>query len=348
MKLIESLEEIREYGRRWAALPTKTVRTIPAEDIMNLFFAANKFVPELLQHYARLYGFPNYTGASVGWLRRAAGWCYNKTDIIKIDFLWVLFADDVAFNATLLHELCHTEVHNHTTVFWDLFDQKLKEASIIDRDDNRRKVWLQKPWLKKEDGMYLYDTPGEIYRNVSDHKLKAIRDKVCYGVSQDRQWMMRSDHTYISDIYKLIYNTTDKSKCLPEIIENILTGNYKLLTTFDYADAIDFFKDKQVVETYVGYGRGNAKVSDALHEIFETIEQRYTPHMVYERQVRVSALFILSAHAGSAIPLNDIGKVLEDKYFTDIQMCIPIFIEGPDLAMDVFCAHLIFAKEYSY
>ena len=68
MKLIESLEEIREYGRRWAALPTKTVRTIPAEDIMNLFFAANKFVPELLQHYARLYGFPNYTGASVGWL----------------------------------------------------------------------------------------------------------------------------------------------------------------------------------------------------------------------------------------------------------------------------------------
>ncbi len=346
MKLIQSLEELRDYGRRWAALPTKTIRTIPGEDIMNLFIAANKFVPEVLQHYARLYGFPNYKGASVGWLRGAAGWCYTNSNIIRIDFLYVLFADDVAFNATLLHELCHTEVHNHTTVFWELFDQKLKEASIIDREDNSRKVWLQKPWLKKEDGMYLYDTPGDRYGNVSAHKQKAIRDKVCYGFSQDRQWMMRSDQAYISDIYKLIYNTVDKIKCLPEIIENILTGHCKLLTTFDYADALDFFKGKQLVETYVGYGKGDTKVTEAFHAIFETIEQHHPLHMMCEKQVRVSALFIFSANAGSAIPMNDIDKILDDNYFADIRMYSAIFIEDPNLGMDVFCTHMILAQEY--
>lgn len=44
MTLIQSLEEIRTYGREWAALPTKAARAIPAEDIMHLFVAANKFV----------------------------------------------------------------------------------------------------------------------------------------------------------------------------------------------------------------------------------------------------------------------------------------------------------------
>ena len=346
MTLIQSLEEIRTYGREWAALPTKAARAIPAEDIMHLFVAANKFVPELLQHYARLYGFPNYSGASVGWLRRAAGWCYNRTNIIKIDFLHVLFADDVAFNATLLHELCHTEVHNHTIAFWMLFDQKLKEASIIDRGDDSRKKWLESSRLQNQDATYLYDTPGNIYENVSDHKREAIRDKVCYGFSQDRQWMMRSNQQYISDIYKLMYNLVDERKWLPEIIENILTGNCKLLTTFDYAEAIAFFKDKQLVETYVGYGKGNAKVADAFHEIFETIRnpQQYR---AYRDDVRISCLPVFSANAGSVMPLKDIDRMLNDKYFTDIQMHSPIFIENPNLEMDLFCAHLLVATEYS-
>lgn len=351
MKLIQSLEEIREYGREWAALPTKAVRTITAEKITNLFIAANKFVPELLQHYARRYGFPNYKGASVGWLREAAGWCYNKTDIITIDFLHVLFADDIAFNATLLHELCHTEVHNHTIVFWELFDQKLKEASIIDQDNNSRKVWLQKPWLKTEDSMCLYDTPGDIYKNVSTHKRKAIRDKVCYGIYQDRQWMMHSDQQYISDILRVLYNVDtgiNRRKWLPEIIEKILTGNCTLLTTFEAVDAIDFFKGKQVIETYVGYGKGAAKANEAFREISETIKQRYPMHMGCKKQVRISALLIFSAHASSDFPVNDIDKILEEKYFTDIQMWCTVFIEDPNLGMDVFCTHLILAKEYLY
>lgn len=346
MQLIQSLEEIRAYGRRWAALPIKAVRAIPAEEIMNLFVAANRFVPELLQQYARQYDFANYAGASVGWLRRATGWCRDKDNTIKIDFLWVLFADDVAFNSTLLHELCHTEVHDHTIVFWDLFDRKLKQAAIIDRDDNRRKLWLRKPALKNQEGMHLYDTPGDRYVNVSAHKQKAIREKVCYGFSQHREWMVRSEQQYLSGVYRLIYHIdqeTDERGRLPQIIKNIFRGNCKLLTTFDYADAIDFFKGKQLVETYVGYGNAGDGVTDVLCEIFAIIRSR-PQYVVRERGVCVSAMFVFSANAGSAISLNDVGEVLRGGYFADMQMCCSsILVEDPDLGEGVFCVHLILA-----
>lgn len=117
------------------------------------------------------------------------------------------------------------------------------------------------------------------------------------------------------------------------------------MTTFDYADAIDFFKGKQLVETYVGCGRGDAKVSDAFHKIFETIIDRLRHDEIYGEDVLVSALFIFSVRAGSAIPLDDIDRMLEDKRFTDIQMHSPVFMEDPDLETDGFCAHLILARE---
>gem|GEM_PF-3840978 len=59
-------------------------------------------------------------------------------------------------------------------------------------------------------------------------------------------------------------------------------------------------------------------------------------------------LFIFSAYAGSAIPLNDLAKMLDDKYFTDIQIYSAICIEDSNLGMDVFCVHMILAIEYSY
>jgi hypothetical protein len=57
----------------------------------------------------------------------------------KIGFLEVLFANDTRFHTILLHEPCHTKHHNHKVSFGELLDAKLKEASIIDKDDGSRK-----------------------------------------------------------------------------------------------------------------------------------------------------------------------------------------------------------------
>ena len=85
MKPIKSLEEIRERGRKWAEAPTKTIRAISQKEILNLYTAANKFIPDRLRHYARLYGFPNYKRASVRCLHHAVGRCGNDNHI-DIDF----------------------------------------------------------------------------------------------------------------------------------------------------------------------------------------------------------------------------------------------------------------------
>jgi len=75
------MEEIREYGRKWAELPTKEVKKIPVEDILHLYIVANKFVPELLQHYSRSYDFPDYKRGMVRFLRGRAACCSKENHI---------------------------------------------------------------------------------------------------------------------------------------------------------------------------------------------------------------------------------------------------------------------------
>lgn len=211
MKRIKSLKEIREYGRKWAEFHIKKVRMIPPTDILHLYVAANKFVPEVLQHYARLYNFPNYKKGTVRFLRRCGG-CCSKEGHIKINFLEVLFANDTRFRMILLHELCHTEYFIHKVPFWELLDTKLKEASILDKNDNSRKKWLKWPYLKTQDNHYLYEAPGGMYKNVSIHKQKAICNIICTEHYHNKIWDIRIEEDILKfvEIYRLVYDVSEE------------------------------------------------------------------------------------------------------------------------------------------
>lgn len=78
MKPIKSLENIRDCGRKWAGTPIKTIQAISQKEMLNLYMAANKFVPDRLRHYARFYGFQNYKRALVKCLHHAVGRCGNE------------------------------------------------------------------------------------------------------------------------------------------------------------------------------------------------------------------------------------------------------------------------------
>lgn len=67
-----------------AKLPTKAVRAIPDDEVLNFYLAANEFVPKELKRYAKLYDFPDYQGARVGCLKGAAGWCSHNNEIHPI------------------------------------------------------------------------------------------------------------------------------------------------------------------------------------------------------------------------------------------------------------------------
>ena len=348
--MIKSLEEIREYGRKWAELPTKVIRTIPAEDILHLYMAANKFVPELLQHYARLYDFPDYQKGTVRFLRGCGGLC-SQDNHIKIGFLEVLFADDTRFRTILLHELCHTRHHNHKIPFWESLDTKLKETSIINKDDDSRKKWLKYPGFKDLDAYYLYDTPGGIYENVSAYKLNIIRKKICKDYSKNKIWNMRTEEGILkfAEIYRLIYNVGEDIYAdnyykinfrlrVPQdvlnILINICTNNQ--LTKFDDTDMEYFFTCGRVFEIYTEHTDKKVQTSDAINKVMEKSKQTEIRHVTM-------VLFVFSAKTSSSIPLNNIA-IPHGLFSTNTQIrCI--FMEESGLTDDIFCIHLLLAGD---
>lgn len=157
------------------------------EEVLNLYTAANKFVPDRLRHYARLYGFPNYKRATVECLHHAVGRCGND-NCIDIDFLYVLFADNTAFDTLLLHELCHTEFRNHEVYFWMLLNKTLKKVSIIGQNNDSRQQWLRlvvfnkdnlQTVLSKGRNKQCVNAFGGWHENVSAIKRGVIHRKIC-------------------------------------------------------------------------------------------------------------------------------------------------------------------------
>lgn len=340
---IRSLEEIREYGRKWAALPTKTVRMIPKHDIWELFMAANHYVAEELMRYAKLYGFSNYSGqerAPVRCLRRCWGFCTKGNDI-AIDFPYVLFADDASFKSTLLHELCHTEFHDHSDAFWKLHDQKLKEASIINKE-----------------GI------SDIYEGVSTIKINVIRRKICSDYAYGKIWGMRySENDIVAELYRLVYEVSHNvydhccfgltnphryysrmreyiKRLFPEGIENLMSDRLGLIHV-DYLDLIDFFKYKQIIEVYNESEEWDTGASDVVDAAVREMQSS----QIKEPDI----LLILSAHSMKDDAFEDVwDTILEqslEKIVSPSARLLYGLIENPELDEDVFCLRVILAGE---
>ena len=333
MKLVESLEEIREYGRMLAKLPTKAVRAIPDDEVLNFYLAANKFVPEELERYAQLYDFPDYKGASVKCLKGAAGLCSHKNEI-RIDFLHLLFADDVTFTSTLLHELCHTKIHNHTVSFWELLDKKLKEASIIDKNDDSRKKWLKRSELINLDGDFLYDSPWELYENVSVIKSSVVRRKICLDSCWRKVYFEKN-----GNMCNLLYNVNYEGKYpwMSDEVQDALMIPFrdKQLTTFDWADMKQFLMSGQVFEVYTSYGNGNAK-ADAIDDVLKKSK------LTKMRDVCM-ILLIFSLKDGSSIQMSDIHNISDKIHSVNSNMLF-VFTENPELEEDKLYVQLLLAR----
>lgn len=333
MKLVKSLEEIREYGRMLAKLPTKAVRAIPDDEVLNFYLAANKFVPEELERYAQLYDFPDYKGASVKCLKGAAGLCSHKNEI-RIDFLHLLFADDVTFTSTLLHELCHTKIHNHTVSFWELLDKKLKEASIIDKNDDSRKKWLKRSELINLDGDFLYDSSWELYENVSVIKSSVVRRKICLDSCWRKVYFEKN-----GNMCNLLYNVNYEGKYpwMSDEVQDALMIPFrdKQLTTFDWADMKQFLMSGQFFEVYTSYGNGNAK-ADAIDDVLKKSK------LTKMRDVCM-ILLIFSLKDGSSIQMSDIHNISDKIHSVNSNMLF-VFTENPELEEDKLYVQLLLAR----
>lgn len=336
MKLIESLEEIRKYGRMLAKLPTKAVRAIPDDEVLNFYLAANKFVSEELKRYAQLYDFPDYKGVRVRCLKGAAGWCSHNNEI-RIDFLHLLFADDVTFASTLIHELCHTKIRDHTVSFWELLDKKLKEASIIDKNDDNRKKWLKCSGLINQDDYYLYDSPGEWYENISVIKSNVVRRKICLDVCVSKVYFEK-EGWLCHNMCNLLYNMNYEKKYprMPDEVRNDLMIPFrnKQLTTFDWADMKQFLMSGQIFEAYTSYWIRNTK-ADAIDDMLKKSK------LTKMRDVRMT-LVIFSLKDRSSIQMSDIHNIANKVHSVNSNMLF-VFTENSKLDEDKLYVQLLLA-----
>ena len=92
--------------------------------------AARKVLVERLDYLARKYGF-NYNRVFIRNQKTRWGSCSNKNNI-NLNVNLVRLPDEL-IDYTILHELVHTRVKNHSRRFWDQMDLLLGDAKKIDK-----------------------------------------------------------------------------------------------------------------------------------------------------------------------------------------------------------------------
>ena len=93
--------------------------TITATQLSELRRAARQYLPATLERLAREHGF-TYTSIRISSAHTRWGSCSGKNGISLSLFLMLLPEHLREF--VILHELCHTRHHNHSTAFHTLLD----------------------------------------------------------------------------------------------------------------------------------------------------------------------------------------------------------------------------------
>ena len=95
------------------------IPTITASQLAQLRKAARQYLPATLERLAREHGF-TYTSIRISSAHTRWGSCSGKNGISLSLFLMLLPEHLREF--VILHELCHTRHHNHSTAFHTLLD----------------------------------------------------------------------------------------------------------------------------------------------------------------------------------------------------------------------------------
>jgi predicted metal-dependent hydrolase len=99
---------------------------------------AKRLLPERLQTLAKQHAFI-YSGVRISKSKTRWGSCNSKRKI-NLSFLLLLLPDEL-IDYVLLHELCHTRVMNHSSLFWKLMDEVTgNKALALDKKLNQYNI----------------------------------------------------------------------------------------------------------------------------------------------------------------------------------------------------------------
>lgn len=87
--------------------------------------------------------------------------CQLTDKLINFNLREMFYGDLADLKGMIIHELCHLLVRDHNKESWTLYEQKIKEACIVDEDYNG---WRKETFDMPEEP-HIYIEPGEFVRN---------------------------------------------------------------------------------------------------------------------------------------------------------------------------------------
>ena len=129
---------------------------MPFEDFESLYNSIQPIMSEWTYAAADILGFPQPKQIVVRCPSSRIKWAAHVVgDIIEFNLRAIFCADLIWLKGCIIHELCHFYVKGHTSIFWKLYEQKIKEAGIVDKTYDG--------WKKERDNAddpFMFTHPG--------------------------------------------------------------------------------------------------------------------------------------------------------------------------------------------
>ena len=115
------------------ALPIKEISQIPFDDFALLYNSIQPTISSWTYNAADMLDFPRPQKIVVRCPSSRIKWAAHVVDDkIEYNLRTMFYADLTWLKGCIIHELCHLFIRNHTKKFWMLYNQKIKEAEIVD------------------------------------------------------------------------------------------------------------------------------------------------------------------------------------------------------------------------
>ena len=177
------------------AMPMKEIAQFPYKDFSFLYYSIQPTISTWTYSAANALNFPYPKNIVVRCPSSRVKWAAHVVgNIIEFNLRTVFYADSTWLKGCIIHELCHLYIHDHTKKFWELYEQKIKEARIV----NETYYGWKEGRDKEENDPFMYSPPGimHIHRQKFNCMLNTFFYKgytLCYPAKID---------------YKLLHNDT--------------------------------------------------------------------------------------------------------------------------------------------
>lgn len=184
-----SLEELIYDAKKIIELPSRELANFSYAAVIDIFHESEKHVVSKTNEYSEILGFKKYKSTKMSCLRTHSGWCdYYGNITINIESIFGYNYD--GFLLLLIHELCHTEIANHSKQFWTLFERSAKRIELLPQGYNG---WT---WMVNEikDSPLMYVVPEDKDHHLDERqrrKYRIIRNTVCDTKSVYGEYRLR-------------------------------------------------------------------------------------------------------------------------------------------------------------